>query len=1144
MLKKFLTLILFLPFIAFAQQISTPNLETKMLILEKGQTQLSLESQIGEINFTKKKYLFNEYYLPEIEGFTPSLLIGNPNLPVVRKLVEIPQNAQTEIQVLYIDSIEYSLSDFGINAPIMPRLASTPKNQSPDFIINESIYKINDFIGEPTISFDELGTMRDSRLGRLSIAHFKYNPVQNKIRVYTKIRIKINFTNANIAQTTLVKKRLYSPYFNGLSNGTINADAYTLLPSQDSLFAAKYIIIADTMFRSSLQEFIKWKRIKGFDVMVAYTSDTAVGKTTSSIKNFLKNIYLSSAANQSAPSFVLFVGDTAQIPVFTGIALTSHFTDLYYCEYTNDEFPEVLYGRFSANTVSQLVPQIEKTIEYEKYLMADPNFLSNSILVAGIDNTFSPTHANGQINYLSSNYFNAAHSITPKIYLYPTSSGNASQIIQNFNQGAAIVNYTGHGLATGWDNPAFSNNTVAGLTNAGKYPLVITNACITNKFDVSECFTEALVRAPNKGAIAAIGASNNTYWDEDFYWAVGFGTPSANQTYANTGLGAFDCMFHDHGEASTNWAIAASQILKAGNLAVTQSASSVRYYWEIYHLMGDPSLLYFSKLPSSMFPVFSSIIVPNLGYHVFNTEPHALVAISRNDTLLGSAFADSLGFAQVFLPISTALGSVSIVITAQNFIPFFGTAIITNPTGPYISGINPSVNDKNQNNNGLAEYGEVFSLDLDLNNVTSFVAQGVKLQLFSSDTSIQILDSIHYLGSMLGNSLVSIDSIFKIQVNELVNNGHVSQLNLSITDTNANHWNSIFNITLYAPDIKIVSLVVNDSAGNNNGLLEVGESAKLEFMIKNEGGCDALNVNSLLQSSISSIQVNGTPSIDTLMKNSLFKASFNVQVGNNIFFGSVVDFTFKVNSGMYQKQQVFSKLVGNVNEDFETGTLTKYPWNQAVKNPWNLNQSNVYQGLFTVKSKVIGNLDTSNLQVTMNVLSNDSISFFRMVSSEKDYDYLVFSIDNSVYGKWSGSVSWGRVSFPVLAGQHTFKWSYIKDYYGTSGSDAALVDFISFPANNTWLGLNNSPINNLALQVFPNPTINKLTILFNLNEASKVKTKLIDINGAVVRSFEYPCLSGSNSFELNLTGVSSGIYFLILQSDFQIESKKIVIIEP
>ena len=45
--------------------------------------------------------------------------------------------------------------------------------------------------------------------------------------------------------------------------------------------------------------------------------------------------------------------------------------------------------------------------------------------------------------------------------------------------------------------------------------------CQSNKFDEPTCFGEKLLRANNKGAVGYIGGSNNTYWDEDYWWAVG-----------------------------------------------------------------------------------------------------------------------------------------------------------------------------------------------------------------------------------------------------------------------------------------------------------------------------------------------------------------------------------------------------------------------------------------------------------------------------------------------------------------------------------------------------------------------------------------------------------------------------------------------
>ena len=91
------------------------------------------------------------------------------------------------------------------------------------------------------------------------------------------------------------------------------------------------------------------------------------------------------------------------------------------------------------------------------------------------------------------------------------------------------------------------------MQNIDKYGVLIGNCCQSNKFDVSVCFGESLLRANKKGAVGYIGGSNNTYWDEDFWWAVGNGSISANPTYSGTGLGIYDCLMHENGEQQEDW---------------------------------------------------------------------------------------------------------------------------------------------------------------------------------------------------------------------------------------------------------------------------------------------------------------------------------------------------------------------------------------------------------------------------------------------------------------------------------------------------------------------------------------------------------------------------------------------------------------
>ncbi|MFO7660003.1 MAG: T9SS type A sorting domain-containing protein, partial [Candidatus Cloacimonadaceae bacterium] len=66
------------------------------------------------------------------------------------------------------------------------------------------------------------------------------------------------------------------------------------------------------------------------------------------------------------------------------------------------------------------------------------------------------------------------------------------------------------------------------------------------------------------------------------------------------------------------------------------------------------------------------------------------------------------------------------------------------------------------------------------------------------------------------------------------------------------------------------------------------------------------------------------------------------------------------------------------------------------------------------------------------------------VSSESNYDYLKFYINDVQKGQWSGTSNWSYVQYAVNPGMQTFRWSYIKDQGVVSGSDCAWVDNIMF----------------------------------------------------------------------------------------------------
>ncbi len=1148
---KYLSLILFFSLLisnSIAQNIQIGNQENSEQISKLTKEGFTLNLKVNKLEMMRVKHQRNIYYQILIPSFSKSKIIGNPDLPVYRRLMEIPENANYTIHIRKKHFKIYNLNEFQIANYIFPRQESVEKREGAkiNFQINKAVYKTDSFYSNPLYSIDELGEMRGQHIGRLNISPIEYNPVKKQLKVYDEIELQIQFHTANGINTTDEKARVYSPAFQQLNSAFINAKTYQFLPTLGAQYPMKYVIVADSMFRNSLIPFIKWKEKQGYKIIEAYTSDPAVGNTNASIKSYLQTLYNAGTALDPAPSYVLFVGDVTQIPKYPG-QLGNWAADLYYCEFTNDYFPEMMYGRFSANDTSQLNPQIEKTIEYEKYLMPDPSFLDTSILISGKDASHAPTYGDGQINYGTSNYFNATNNIVCKNYLYVNQSYTKDlQIRQDADSGAAFINYTAHGFASGWYDPSFTSTHVANMKNAGKYPVMIGNACLTNKFDIPVCFGEALLRARNKGAIAYIGATDNTLWDEDYYWAVGVGAISSNPTYATTTSGLYDLIFHTHGEAHSKWALTAYQYLQAGNLAVTQGGSNAQRYWELYHLMGDPSLMPYRTVPTIMTVTYNPIIPLGINFFNVNCEPYALVAISQNDSLIASAIADSLGAATLFFDPFTQAGTVDVVVTASQKQPFFGTTTAAPLTGPYIIYNNHQIIDSNQNANGIAENGEHIKLDISLANISGFSTDSVSVYLQSNDTMVQITDSMEFLGHFTANDTLTYDSIFAFDVISNATDGHQVKFTIKVIDSLNNVWNSDFYITLRAPNISTNNAkVVDNQYGNGNGKLDAGETVELWVDLKNTGSIASSNVICDLQTNYNGVSIASSSfTIDTLKVDSIRYAKFSFTINNSFNIGDIIRFDFEFNSNGFVGAKQFTLLVGSVNEDFETGDFSKFIWERTNPNAWIISNDVVYEGSYSSRSDSIGDSDTSSLVITLNVLSDDSIHFYKRISSEPYYDNLVFYIDDFQKENWSGVGNWSKESFPLKQGIHTLRWSYIKDSYGKGNLDAAFLDNILFPPTDAWTNVEDAKTQLNDIVLMPNPATDYSMLSFKLEAESNANIVLYNAKGQVVRTIENNIhITGQKQqIKINTQDLSSGIYLIGIQSGEQRWFKKLVVL--
>ena len=86
---------------------------------------------------------------------------------------------------------------------------------------------------------------------------------------------------------------------------------------------------------------------------------------------------------------------------------------------------------------------------------------------------------------------------------------------------------------------------------------------------------------------------------------------------------------------------------------------------------------------------------------------------------------------------------------------------------------------------------------------------------------------------------------------------------------------------------------------------------------------------------------------------------------------------------------------------------------------------------------------------------------------------------------------------------------------------------------------------NILQKVYPNPFNSTTTIEFSMkNDIENMELIIFDINGRKLETlFSGHIGSGSTSIQWNSGQYSSGIYFVVLETKYSIESKKLVLVK-
>ena len=1020
------------------------NLQKTDVII--GDQSILINYSISELNIQSLTNNAGSFYRISIPGHIPSADPGKPELPVFSRLISIPEGSGFSVKISNVRASGINPSGKKIAGLLYPSQESETKEvqkTKQGFKIDKTVYGIKAFIPADTVRIEPLGIARNNKLANLYISPVRYNPHSNSLEVITSMRIEITFTNSvNITAKSLsAQSELFSK---SLDKGVLNYNPGNVIPGYSEK-PVKMVIITDPAFKKQLQPFFKWKTQKGFKLKILYRGTGLAGNDYMQLKDTLTKIYNASSANDPPPEYLLIIGDVNRVPYY-GSGGSGNITDMYYGEFdgNGDYIPEMFIGRIPVADTTELKTAITKIIQYEKFQFTDINkFYSRAIATAGYDAEWA-SHMNGQVKYAVTNYLTKANRIDEFHFNYPESYTAKDSITELINNGISFINYTGHGDALGWLHVNIKSSDIQTFQNKNMYPFVISNACRTAQFDLATSFGNRMLLTADKGAIGFIGCSNDSYWDEDFYWAVGPGTISSDPTYEGSGLGAYDRMFHTHGESPSDWYFTMGQINYAGNLAVSASNSKwKKYYWETYNLVGDPSVIPILGTPGT-FNVSLPDTLPNgIKSLSFNVDPFAYVAVSHFDTLWDASFSSSSGAVVLQMP-GLSDDSCLVVITGQNKIPVIKTIHFSNIHKEFINLTASSINDSQGNNNNLADFGESVYLKLTISNLGLTDSHNLYAKISSTSDLATITSDSVYIGTLAARSDIVLSNNLGILISNDAPDMGIVTFNLLLKDQLSEKHYSI-DICIHAPDLQIINCVMDDkTVGNGDYIADPGETFNLVFKVLNQGSSNTDGqFNIFSQDGDISIM---EPSVKSgvLKFGEVTDIPVLVKLSETVSSGSLISVSATLDCTPYIVNKVFSFRVGKVRESFESSSFNVFPWINVSSIPWVITSANSYDGNISARSGTISHNGSTSLAIRTLYAVDDSVKFFYKVSSEPNYDFLSFKLNDVEIFNKSGEIPWTKAAFAVKAGLNKMEWSYRKDKSISKGWDCAWIDMIDF----------------------------------------------------------------------------------------------------
>lgn len=567
---------------------------------------------------------------------------GEPTLPVVRKIVIVPDGASIALEVNESSPSVINLKAAGFTHPLIPMQKPIPMTpgalDNAQFHYNAAAYTIDEPSPTERATITELGIMRGRHLYLLEVRPVAYNPARGTLTVWPHIDVGISFKGG---RSTSSGPGPMLPF----SGVLLNPPPVDL---RGGLGNYLIIVPSDYAGTAPITQFADAKSAQGFDVL---THTVTAGTSNATIKTYIESLW----GTADAPDYILLVGDTngmtstaTTIPHFIGGGAGAAETDLPYAcmDGGGDWYPDIAIGRFPAISLTELQSMVDKTILVDGAIFENETYVRHAAFMAGTDYNCGDEEVH---DWVIENYLNAEEFTCDRLFI--SQGATTEDMFESFNAGCVYAVYFGHSSFDHWWQPSFDVDDVHSLTNDGLYPFVYSFTCVSGNYLEPECIGEAWLRGVNNGGVAFIGSTTFIY-DDVGEWVE---TVSLEK---NVFITIYDDEIRQVGPGWQN------VILR---LIAEYGASDpvCRDYSEMFNLLGDPSLIIPEPAGFTITadPTIQSLCTPPDTEAVYTIDVQPVFGFSDSVTLGTHGLP---GGAQVDFSVNNAVPPFTSVMTVTN----------------------------------------------------------------------------------------------------------------------------------------------------------------------------------------------------------------------------------------------------------------------------------------------------------------------------------------------------------------------------------------------------------------------------------------------------------------------------------------------